>query len=244
MGFARFSGLSILLYSLMLVVFAEVPAIGQPFTNDRFAGYVADLKTQQIGFFLKDEDGLLISGFKNLDQHLKSKGHELLFAMNGGMFQKNYSPVGWYVENGKQIVRMNHNKGEGNFYLSPNGVFYLTTDKQARVVATDKYEPTENVEFATQSGPMLVIDGVIHSAFNKESVNLNIRNGVGILPDGKVLMAISKVPVNFYDFAKYFLEAGCKNALYLDGFVSRIYSPALEALPSDEKFGVLIGVYK
>jgi uncharacterized protein YigE (DUF2233 family) len=91
---------------------------------------------------------------------------------------------------------------------------------------------------------MLVIDHVIHPSFRKGSENLNIRNGVGILPDGKVLMAISKVPVNLYDFALYFKNAGCKNALYLDGFVSRIYDPSRNILSGDEKFGVMIGVYK
>ena len=37
---------------------------------------------------------------------------------------------------------------------------------------------------------MLIIDGQIHSAFKEGSTNLNIRNGVGILPDNKVIFAM------------------------------------------------------
>ena len=91
---------------------------------------------------------------------------------------------------------------------------------------------------------MLLIDGEINTAFKQGSTNLNIRNGVGILPDGKVLFAISNTGVNFYDFAEYFKKAGCKNALYLDGFVSRLYLPSKKVTQTDGNFGVMIGVTK
>ena len=98
------------------------------------------------------------------------------------------------------------------------------------------------MKWATQSGPMLVIDGAIHSAFKKGSINVNIRNGVGILPDNKIVFAISKEEINFYDFAEYFKNLGCKNALYLDGFVSRMYLPEKNLSATDGAFGVIIGV--
>jgi len=89
---------------------------------------------------------------------------------------------------------------------------------------------------------MLVIDGQIHSAFKEGSTNLNIRNGVGILPNNKMIFAMSKKEVNFYDFANYFKNLGCKNALYLDGLISRTYLPAQNWTQTDGNFGVLIGV--
>lgn len=101
-----------------------------------------------------------------------------------------------------------------------------------------------NIDFATQSGPMLVIDGKIHPAFKEGSTNLNVRNGVGILPDGTIIFALSKTEINFYDFAKYFQDLGCKNALYLDGFVSRMYLPEKKWIQTDGSFGVMIGVTK
>jgi uncharacterized protein YigE (DUF2233 family) len=89
---------------------------------------------------------------------------------------------------------------------------------------------------------MLVIDGRIHPAFRPGSTNLQIRNGVGILPNGQVLLAMSRRKINFYDFAEYFRKAGCRQALYLDGYVSRTYEPAAGQTADDGDFGVIIGV--
>ena len=89
---------------------------------------------------------------------------------------------------------------------------------------------------------MLVHDGQINVKLTKGSKNLNIRNGVGKLPNGNLLFAISKERINFYDFATYFKDNGCENALYLDGFVSRAYCPAQDWVQMGGKFGVIIGV--
>lgn len=89
---------------------------------------------------------------------------------------------------------------------------------------------------------MLLINGKIHSAFKKGSTNFHIRNGVGILPDNRVIFAMSKSKVNFYDFALYFKSLGCKNALYLDGYVSQTYLPEKNWIQTDGNFGVIIGV--
>jgi uncharacterized protein YigE (DUF2233 family) len=91
---------------------------------------------------------------------------------------------------------------------------------------------------------MLVIEGQIHPAFKEGSTHLNIRNGVGILPDGKVVFAMSKHEINLYSFAQYFQTLNCKNALYLDGFVSRAYLPEKEWRQMEGDFGVMIGITK
>jgi uncharacterized protein YigE (DUF2233 family) len=52
-------------------------------------------------------------------------------------------------------------------------------------------------DLATQSGPMLVINGRVHPRFDKRSTSLKARNGVGVRTDGKVLFAISKGEVSF-----------------------------------------------
>ena len=87
---------------------------------------------------------------------------------------------------------------------------------------------------------MLLIDGAIHSQFNLNSPNLHIRNGVGVLPDGKILFALSKEKINFYQFAQFFQDNGCQNALYLDGFVSRTYLPSQQWVQEDGKYGIII----
>ncbi len=134
--------------------------------------------------------------------------------------------------------------GYGNFYLKPNGVFAITKDGIPIICKTDDFTNADNINYATQSGPMLVIDGQIHPAFRHGSPNLNIRNGVGLLPGNKIVFAMSKKEINFHDFAVYFRNLGCKNALYLDGLVSRTYLPEKNWVQRDGNFGVIIGVWK
>ena len=165
--------------------------------------------------------------------------------MNGGMYRKDQSPQGLYIENGHVKSPLDTlQKGYGNFYLQPNGVFYITKENDPVICVTKTFKQTKNIKYATQSGPMLVIDGKLHEKLTKGSKNLNIRNGVGILPNGNLLFAMSKDEINFYDFATYFKEKGCKNALYLDGFVSKTFLPSKNYAQLDGNFGVIIGVVK
>lgn len=174
---------------------------------------------------------------------LEKNNKQLIFAMNGGMFKKDFSPQGIYIENGIEKSVIDTLNGNGNFYLKPNSIFYISKSNKALICQTTNFK-NSNVKFATQSGPMLLIDNNIHSAFKKESKNLNIRNGVGILENGDVLFAMSKKEINFYKLASFFKNKGCKNALYLDGFVSRVYYPSQNWIQNDGKFGVIIATTK
>lgn len=196
-----------------------------------------------ISLYWKDNDGVILRSLQNLKTFVERQGKQLRFGMNAGMYMRDNSPQGLFIENGTQHTKLDTASGSGNFYLKPNGVFYITNDKLAGICKTEDFDPS-NIKFATQSGPMLLIDGEIHPAFKKGSANLNIRNGVGILPDGKVIFAMSKSEINFYDFAVYFKNMGCKQALYLDGFVSRMYFPEKDWVQLDGNFGVMIGVMK
>lgn len=212
--------------------------------TDNILSYTVDPKTHTIQFYWKNDKGEVLQSIGNLKSYLESKNQELLFAMNGGMYMENLSPLGLFIQNSKTMTKLNLKHGSGNFYLKPNGVFYLTNDNTPVVCQTASFTNNGNIKYATQSGPMLVFDGKINPQFVKGSKNTNIRNGVGILPNNKVVFAISKQPVNFYDFALYFQNLGCKNALYLDGFVSRMYLPAKQWIQTDGDFGVMIGVTK
>ncbi|MGV3696637.1 phosphodiester glycosidase family protein [Flavobacterium sp.] len=209
--------------------------------ND-FVTYVANLKKEKIVMFLKDKKGNNYGSISNLKSDLEHRHEELLFATNGGMYKKDRSPQGVFIENSIFRTNIDTTNGEGNFYLKPNGVFYTTLDGFAKISKTEEFTGGKSVAFATQSGPMLVIDGAIHTAFKKGSANKNVRNGVGILPNGQVLFAMSKKEINFYDFAEFFKYKGCKNALYLDGFVSRTYCPSQNWEQTDGDFGVIIGI--
>jgi uncharacterized protein YigE (DUF2233 family) len=212
--------------------------------DDHILSYTVDLKTQDLQLYWKNDKGEILRTIQNLKTHVESKNLTLIFAMNGGMFKKDNSPQGLFIQNTKTLSPLDTTNGNGNFYLKPNGIFYITADNIPFVCKTSDFPINVKINYATQSGPMLVIDGKIHSAFKEGSTNLNIRNGVGILPDNKVIFAISKKEINFYDFAKYFRSLGCKNALYLDGFVSRTYLPEKNRMETDGNFGVMIGVTK
>ncbi|MDR0232022.1 MAG: phosphodiester glycosidase family protein [Dysgonamonadaceae bacterium] len=230
--------LSVLLLTVGLFAFS------QNSINDQILTYTVDTKTQDLKFYWKTDKGIILKSIQNLKNYVESKDSTLIFAMNGGMFNKNFYPQGLFIQNKNTLSVLDTTNGNGNFYLKPNGVFYVTTDNLPFICETTDFEDNGQIKYATQSGPMLIIDGQIHSAFKEGSKNLNIRNGVGILPNNKVIFAMSKKEINFYDFAMFFQNLGCKNALYLDGFVSRTYLPEKNWKQTDGNFGVIIGVTK
>lgn len=182
---------------------------------------ISDLK--QLRLFLKSSNNKqYYKSFNNIQEHLK-QCERLSFAMNAGMFHPGFSPVGLYVEKAKVIQPLNENKGQGNFFLQPNGVLGWNR-KQAIILTTQQYSRQKlNVDYATQSGPMLVMDGKINSLFLPDSQSNKIRNGVGIR-NNKLYFVISKNSVSFYKFAQFFQRnLKVEQALYLDGSISSLY---------------------
>lgn len=218
---------------------------GYKIDTSRIVSHVIDLDKDQLDFYWKDDSGNIFGSLGSLRSDLRQDGKELIFAMNGGMYNADQSAQGLYIEEGKIISPLDKKeKGYGNFYLQPNGVFYINENARAFVTETKSFSYESTIKYATQSGPMLVINGAIHPVFKKDSKHFNIRNGVGILPDGKILFAISKAEITLYDFATYFKQMGCQNALYLDGFVSKIYLPTKNRNDLGGGFGVIIGQIK
>jgi len=232
--------LTIILFLIVIGIFAF--ANKNQINDNRFVSYIVDTKKQDLHLYWKDDRNESFESIQNLKQWLEKNKRNLVFAMNGGMYKPDGSPQGLYIENQKTLSSLDSSSGNGNFYLKPNGIFYITTDNTPIICKTTDFSDNGEIKYATQSGPMLVINGQIHTAFKEGSTNLNVRNGVGILPDNKVVFAMSKKEINFYDFANYFKSIGCKNALYLDGLVSRTYLPEKKWMQTDGNFGVIIGV--
>jgi len=198
-------------------------------------------ETIAVGLFQQDDQGKPFGSLFRLSQKLPTSPAML---MNGGMYHEDLSPVGLYVEDGHQTKRLSKKGGWGNFHLLPNGVFW-GKDGELHVSETKKFARLKTKpEFATQSGPMLVINGKVHPRFIKDSDSLKIRNGVGISKDGKwVHFAISKRSVNFWDFGKLFQkELDAYNALFLDGSVSSLRSPDFK-IGGWRQIGPIIGVF-
>jgi len=215
----------------------------QVYEQDTFITYTYMPKNEVLQLYWKDESNNILQNFPNLISFTAQQNKELLFAMNGGMYMKDRTPLGLYIEDGKTIRQLNTRSGSGNFYMEPNGVFCIKSDHTCEIIKTKDFNK-KNVQYATQSGPMLVINGKINPLFTQNSSNINIRNGVGLSSDNKTIFVISKIPVNFYDFAAFFQELGCVNALYLDGVISKIYSKDKTTNLSSDNFGVIIGITK
>lgn len=205
--------------------------------------FVKDDPHTHLTLVWKDDNAIPTLTFKNLLRtHPTTQ-----FAMNAGMYNDKYAPIGYTVIDNQEILSLNLKEGVGNFHLMPNGVFwqdkdgfYIHESHQMHALLQQGKRPV----FATQSGPMLVIDGEIHPKFDPNSTSYKIRNGVGIC-HGRINFVISDEPVNFYQFAQLFKhELNCQNALFLDGgTASALYSK--ELLRSDNKnMGVMIVVGK
>lgn len=214
----------------------------QPEADSRFVSYRVNPQRQALQLFYQGGHSQRFGSIGHLRNWLAQRHQTLLFATNGGMYSPGGIPKGLFIQGQKLITPLDTGKGPGNFYLKPNGVFYLTTSGRARICTTRQFRADPRIAYATQSGPLLVVDGQINPIFTPNSPNLVVRNGVGVLPNGETLFAISREKISFYEFAAYFQSLGCRNALYLDGFVSRMYLPAQQWQQTDGDFGVIIGV--
>ncbi|NDR55605.1 phosphodiester glycosidase family protein [Aliiruegeria sabulilitoris] len=197
----------------------------------------------EIRLFHSDADGNLFGSFSSIDSALAAEGKQLSFAMNAGMYHDDRSPVGFYLERGVQSGPLVTRDGPGNFGLLPNGIFCIR-DHSAEVIESRRYAaaPPECV-YATQSGPMLVIDGALHPRFLPDGTSRYIRNGVGVEADGvTVHFVISDNRVNFDSFGRFFRDAlKTPNALYFDGKVSRLHAPSLGRSDSGFPLGPIVG---
>jgi len=139
-------------------------------------------------------------------------------------------------------MRVIPNAGPGNFGLLPNGILCLRPGQADVFETLDYVQRAPDCTHATQSGPMLVIDGDLHPRFLPDSTSRYIRNGVGTTADGRTaVFAISNNAVTFHEFGRLFRDhLDLPNALFFDGNISRLYAPALNR----DDFGFALGPIK
>jgi uncharacterized protein YigE (DUF2233 family) len=198
-------------------------------------------KGDDVRLFLNDASGEKYASFDRVN---KAVGGKLVFAMNAGMYHPDRRPVGLYVEDGEALTKLITKDTSGNFGLLPNGVFCIAEDGFAVIESRAFKANQPNCRYASQSGPMLVIDGALHPKFLEGSSYTNTRNGVGVSDDGsRAVFVISDQAVNFWDFASFMRDGlGLNNALYFDGTISRLYAPEIGRDDIGFAMGPIVGL--
>jgi uncharacterized protein YigE (DUF2233 family) len=200
---------------------------------------------QDLRLWLRDPEGRVWGGFDRLARALAAEGGRLVFAMNAGMYHPDRAPVGLFRgADGSAEGRLVTRAGPGNFGLLPNGVFCVL-DQGFAVIESRAFAAREpGCRQASQSGPMLVIDGALHPRFLVDATSRFVRNGVGVSADGqRAYFAISDGPVTFHEFARLFRDVlGVPQALYFDGNVSRLFAAELGRADRGRLLGPLVGL--
>lgn len=233
-----------------VVIALLFPTLSQAVTceNARYEGNRYTICTvrpaeENLQLFLRDDTGNILGQFGSVQAQLP-EGQSLSFGMNAGMYHLDRRPVGLYLENGAQESKLYPNSGPGNFGLVPNGVFCIRGTR-ADVIESLAYQAdTPECTYATQSGPMLVIDGDLHPRFLPDSTSKFIRNGVGTSQDGQTAIFVkSENSVNFHEFARFFRDIlKMPQALYFDGKISRIHATDLNRSDPGFWMGPIVGV--
>ena len=224
---------------------AEAACAPRSFDGANFTVCAFDPRHDDLRLFWKGADDRPYGSLAALADALKAKGERLVFAMNAGMFAEDQSPVGLYIEDRRKLHGADTRGGATNFHMKPNGVFWIG-DGVAGVTETGRYLANPPAaRFATQSGPMLIVDGRIHPKIRPDGTSEKIRNGVGACEGGAIVFAIADEPVTFDAFARLFRDGiGCPNALFLDGSVSSLYAPELKRDDELERIGPIVGVVR
>jgi uncharacterized protein YigE (DUF2233 family) len=222
------------------------PCRSREYAHNAYTVCEVDLAKHTVRLYWKRSDGTPYAYLSSLPRALQPEAGRLLFATNAGMFDPALQPVGLYVEQGRELVHVNTKSGYGNFHMKPNGIFYVAAGR-AGVAETKAFlKQRPQADLATQSGPMLVINGRLHPRFDRGSTSLKARNGVGVRADGKVIFAVSHGEVSFDAFARLFRDGlNCPNALFLDGgSASSFYAPSLASHGNILSLGPMLAVFE
>lgn len=194
-----------------------------------------------LELFHANKDGKPYGSLRALKREIKKPP---LMLANGGMYHDDLSPVGLYTDKSGSRTELSTKAGWGNFHLLPNGVFWIANGK-AGVSETKAFAKAKRkVDYATQSGPMLVIDGKLHPRFLRNSDSRKIRNGVGVSRNGHWIHFVqSRRSTTFWEFGTLFKDIlETPNALFLDGTVSTLETPDVK-LGGWRALGPIIGVF-
>lgn len=142
-----------------------------------------------------------------------AKNNAALLAVNGGFFTEEHRSIGLLMSQGKILNRL-HN-------TSWWSIFTLSKTNEARIFSPRLYAENDNqLDFAVQAGPRLVINGEIPEFRDRYAD----RTALGITPDGKLLLVVTEGSgLLLQQLAEIFVQEerrgglGCLEAMALDG---------------------------
>jgi uncharacterized protein YigE (DUF2233 family) len=222
----------------------EAPCTVRDFEGSRFIVCSYNARAQDMRLYSRGSDGGYLRSLENLQREIGDDARNVRFAMNAGMYNDRGAPIGLYVEDGEEQKSISLTEGPGNFHLKPNGVFWQGQDGLLHIETSEDYV-LENREprWATQSGPMLVIDGEMHPRFADDGTSRFVRNGVGLRDSHNAYFVISSGMVSFGRFARFFRdELNCRDALFFDGTVSSLWAPSIGRSDDNHQLGPMVVV--
>jgi uncharacterized protein YigE (DUF2233 family) len=130
-----------------------------------------------------------------------------LLAINGGFFDHNYHSLGLRIGNQQQYSPLKR--------ISWWGVFY-TKNHRPYLSSLRKYSGDQQIDFAVQSGPRLLVNGHIPAL----KIGNAERSALGITPDRRVIILVTEGnPLTTTALAELMQSPplNCSDALNLDG---------------------------
>lgn len=115
---------------------------------------------------------------KNASADQFAEYSKALLSINGGFFDHNFNPLGLRINNKKQENPLKR--------ISWWGVFYIK-DNKPRITNVRNFHHDNDIEFAIQSGPRLLIRGNIPSL----KAGVADRTALGITDEGKVIILVT-----------------------------------------------------
>lgn len=161
-----------------------------------------DLKYNQLGLISSKDIAKNQASINELAR--KSKA---LIAINGGFFDNQFRPLGLRRDLQKETNPVKR--------ISWWGIF-LIQNQTPEIITAREYQPNDNIQFAIQSGPRLIINGQIPHL----KPGIAERTALGITPHNKLILIVTNnAMITTTELAKLMKAPplNCKNALNLDG---------------------------
>ena len=224
---------------LYIVFFISLNANGQvetynkiTFNNEQYSAFVVKLDSNTIDQFKRLSNPNQLPYFEFVSNQLKVDSN--IYLINSSIVSDliKCTTEGLLIDEFSVKKSINNQNGNGNFYLKPNACL-LINRHDANLTSTESTMVDTSIRLAIQSGPMLINQSLICSSFNPNSVNRNLRSGVGVYTTQTnqkyIVFAVSETPVSFFELAEFFhYKFNCSSALSLESANCAIYFPSYD----------------